>query len=186
MKLKIKHITILLLLFSVVIIACNNNPKQNNNSKNQQASSTFSRDSTIVIASLNDGVTTFVADSNILKSDWQKFLTNQPEIGPCELSSIKIVPNVEATTYYLIASGTMSGGKNLKSTIELELEPPTCLSLSSSTTICTTTECSDEQEGCIPVAVACTKCGNSGKCSKTVSNSPVAIFPSIPTGTCQN
>ena len=40
---------------------------------------------------------------------------------------------------------------------------------------CTTSECADEQLGCFPDDFACTKCGNGGKCTKTISNDDVLL-----------
>lgn len=182
MKQKIKHIAIL--LFSVMLIACNNNPKENNKSKDKSASLTSSNDTTIVIATVNDGVASFVADSSTLRNDWQNFISNLPDLEPCELNHIQIVSDEGSTKYYLVVSGTMNN-QPLKATIELEQGAPTCLIVSGLTVSCVTTDCSSEPE-CIPFGVTCTPCSNGGKCTKTVTSSPVVIFPSVATGDCSN
>lgn len=188
MKQKIKLFAIL--LFSVVLFACNNNPKQSNESTDKSASrktgSTGDEDTTIVIASVTGGVTMFVADPTILKSDWQTFINSQLEPESCTLTKVEIVPNSDASIYYLVASGTMSGGENMKASIELEQGSPSCLMVSGFTVTCTTSACSSEGTGCVPVLLACNPCSNGGKCTKTVSSSPTAIFPSIATSLCSN
>ncbi len=184
MKPQIKQLTIL--LFSFVLFACNNGQREaNNSSSNSQLLEGSEADTTIVIATLDSGETSFVVNQNVLKSDWQEFLSNIPEYATCTLNSVEIVSNVDSTVYYLVASGTISG-ENMKSTIELKLEQPSCLYITGLTVTCTTTACSSEGTGCIPVILHCTECGNKGKCTKSVSNSPRAIFSSIEASTCQN
>ncbi len=184
MKQKIKHIAIL--LFSITLIACNNNQNENKNSTEKTASLINENDSTIVIAEINNGVITFVADSTSLKNDWQNFITNQPDLGPCQLNQIAIVSDGTASPkYYLIVTGTMNN-ELIKSTLELEQGGPICWIVSGFTVTCTTTACSNEQLGCVPQLLACTPCGNIGKCTKTVVNNAVAIFPSIASSVCSN
>lgn len=183
MKQKIK--TIAILLFSTALIACSSNSNENKNSQ-RNAVQTSSNDSTIVIAEINNDVASFVADSSTLRNDWQNFINNQTDLGPCELNQIEIFSDsTEGMKYYLVVSGT-ANQESIKSTLELEQEGSTCLIISGFTVTCTTSACSSEQLGCVPKLLACTPCGNSGKCTKTVSDSPTAIFPSVGTSSCQN
>jgi len=184
MKLQIKHLAIL--LFSFVFLACENNHEQNNNSTDKSTSLVTANDSTIVIATLIGGVTTFVADPDDLKSDWQQFLNNQGQFEDCTLNSVEIKLSADSSTYFLVVFGKTSGDEDMKSTIELELDAPSCLMITGYTVTCTTTDCSSELNGCIPVGLSCTACENQGKCTKSVTNSPTVIFPSIATSTCSN
>ncbi len=187
MKQKIKQVTIL--LFSIILIACNNNsnPKENNKSQEKSASLTNEDDTVIVIASINGGVPTFVADPNVLQSDWQNFITNQLDLGPCTLNHIEIISDgLAAPKYYLVVSGTMNS-QPMKASIELEQGGPTCYMVSGLTVTCTTSDCASEKDGCVPTLLMCTPCSGTGKCTKTVSDRPSAIFPSITATTdCQN
>lgn len=183
MKHKIKHIVIL--LFSIALIACNNNPTENKSATNNSATLTSENDSTIVIAEISGGVTTFVADSTTLRNDWQNFISNQPDLSTCELNKIEIIADASSNKYYLVVTGIMNS-ESLKSTLELEQGGPTCWMVSGFTVTCTTTACSSEQLGCVPQLLACSPCGNVGKCTKTVVNNVVAIFPSIAPSVCPN
>lgn len=178
-----------ILLLSVVLIACNNSPNQNNNSKKAESPVLKNtNDSTIVIAALNGGVPTFVVDTNTLKNDWEQFIINYTEFGACNITRVQIIMNEGGNAYYMVASGTInSSGDNIKSSVELELTPLplTCLMMTSLTISCTTSACSSEQTGCMPYFNACTPCGNGGKCTKVVTDSPTTMFPSISPSTCQ-
>lgn len=64
--------------------------------------------------------------------------------------------------YYLVFTG-----KKFKSTFSVELTNGELRALSSIS--CTTSECSAEPLGCVPLSTACSKCGNGGKCTKTIT-----------------
>ncbi|MFA9214893.1 MAG: hypothetical protein ACEQSR_13795 [Candidatus Methylacidiphilales bacterium] len=185
MKQKIN--TIAILLFLSALIACNSNSSENKNSE-KNALQNSSNDSTIVIAELNGGVPSFVADSNTLRNDWQKFISNQAELGSCQLNKIEILAGVDssgANKYYLIVSGTINN-ENMKSTILLEQGGSNCLVVMGYTLSCTTKACAEEDLGCVPKVTSCSPCNNKGACTKTITNSPTAIFPSVEPSTCQN
>jgi hypothetical protein len=179
MKTQIK--TIVIFLLSVIVIACNNNPKENSKSNDKSESLTSSSDTIIVIGTLHEGVASFVADSTVLRTDWEKFIT--ANINPCKLNHIEILPNEDRTKYYLVVSGTMESDM-MKASIELKQSDTTCLMLYSYTTSCVSSDCSSEAIGCVPLGMACTPCSNKGKCTKTVSNSPTDIFISVTPSNC--
>jgi hypothetical protein len=184
MQQKIKHIAIL--LFSIALIACNNNSTENKSATNNSATLTSENDSTIVIAEISGGVTTFVADSTNLRNDWQNFISNQPDLGTCELNKIQILSGLDssgANKFYLIVSGTMNN-ENMKSTILLEQVGSNCLVVMGYTLSCTTKAFAEEDLGCVPKVTSCSPCSNKGACTKTITNSPTAIFPSIAPSTC--
>lgn len=186
MKQKMKHIAIL--LFSIALIACNNNSTENKTSTNQSTTLTSENDSTIVIAEISGGVISFVADSTTLRNDWQNFISNQPDLELCQLNKIEILSGVDssgANKFYLIVSGVMNN-ENMKSTLELEQEGSNCLVVIGYTLTCTTKACASEDLGCVPKVTSCSPCGNKGLCTKTISNSPTAIFPSVVPSTCPN
>ena len=64
--------------------------------------------------------------------------------------------------YYLVFEGS-----NCKSTFSVNLEEANLFV--NDNTSCTTTDCSSEPLGCVPVLTACTACSNKGKCTKTIS-----------------
>jgi len=186
MKQKINHIAIL--LFSIALIGCNNNSTENKTLTNKSTNLTSENDSTIVIAEISGGVISFVADSTTLRNDWQNFISNQPDLGACELNKIEILAGVDssgADKYYLIVSGTMNN-ENMKSTILLEQGGSNCLVVMGYTLSCTTKACAEEDLGCVPKVTSCSPCSNKGACTKTITNSPTAIFPSVAPSTCPN
>lgn len=143
-------------------------------------------DSTVVIASINNGVVAFVADQNVLKSDWQKFITNIVNQGICHLDNVQIITYPNNSKYYLVASGTISGTA-MKSSLQLQ-QDGTCMIVTGYVVTCTSSACSAEVTGCIPnyTNTACEPCHNQGKCTKTVTTDYHGIFPSLSPSTCQD
>jgi hypothetical protein len=140
---------------------------------------TLPEDTTIVIGHQSGDTVTFTADTNTLKSDWQSFLRTIPDFETCSITTIAFYQ--DGSNVYLMARGTM-GTENLKTSIELQQTGGGCLFISTGfTTVCTTTACSDEANGCVPQFTKCTKCANNGKCTKTITSGNL-IFPSIPAG----
>ena len=184
MKQKIKQIVIL--LFSIILFACNNNPNENKNSTEKIASLNSENDTSLVIAEINNGIASFVADSTSLKNDWQNFITNQPDLGPCQLNHIAIISDGTASPkYYLVVSGTMNN-EAMKSLMELEQGGPTCWMVSGLTVTCTTKACAEDLEGCVPDRLRCTPCTNLGDCTKTITSDALSIFSSLTPSVCQN
>ena len=172
-----------LITFCVFFIcSCNNTndtSKENTDSTSVSAN-TLNENDTIVIGHVSGDTITFTADSNTLRTDWQNFLNNQPEIGTCTLNDIQFFVN--SGTYYLTVRGNTETDM-LRSTMELQKSPIGCLYICGYKITCTTTDCSSEVMGCMPLNTACTECQNKGKCTKSSSNS-VTIFPSIAPSTC--
>lgn len=135
---------------------------------------------TVVIGQVQNSTASFVTDPSVLKSDWQAFLSNNPQIGACTLSAITIVAS--GPEYYLVAYGTQSTIP-LRSILHLEKTPGGCLMAGTYTVTCTTTDCSSESNGCAPQASSCSACSNNGKCTKTIT-SGIEIFPSVTPGSC--
>lgn len=181
-----KNMSSVLLIFSLLFIACSNSDSGSSQNNDTSLASHQQRlfgddDTAIVIGHVDGDTITFVPDSNTLKSDWQNFLSNNPEIGTCSLTHIQFVTNSGTSEYYLVATGT-KGEEVLKSTLLLQLEGTDCL-IARATLTCTTTDCSSEALGCIPVVLSCNPCSNKGKCTKTISTG-VGMFPSIAPSTC--
>lgn len=179
MKTKTNHFTWLLLAF--IIIACGNPAKQN---PSTHTTALTGNDTTIVIGSYEGSTAAFVADSSTLKSDWQTFIDHIADYQGATLDKIEIIN--KAPNFYLEVTG-YANSKRLRALMPLKLFDETCLYVTGTTITCTTNDCASEEQGCVPWgSTACTKCANDGKCTKTVSNSPTIIFPSIATSTCVN
>jgi hypothetical protein len=183
MKRKMKNFAAL--LFSVALIACNSSPKEVEDSKSESEELT-SNDTTIVIASGEGSNLAFVADSTTLRNDWQNFMSHQPDVDNCQLNHIALSYNSESGKYFLITSGTLNS-EDMRAMIELRDGGGGCLMLSGWTLTCTATgQCANDPEGCLPAGSFCTKCTLPGTCTKSISDSPTAIFSSIETGGCNN
>ena len=60
-------------------------------------------------------------------------------------------------------------GEKYKSTFSIQVQGVD-MYVQPVTVTCTTSDCADEELGCIPSGTKCTACGNKGKCTKTISN----------------
>jgi|GEM_PF-5823302 len=178
-------ITILAVL--IALSSCSDSTKQTadeNGSATTTGSTTSEQnvnDSTLVIGQLNDGNPSFVADSSILKSDWQHYLNSSLEGSDCHLNHIFFLSN--DGKYYLAVAGSQ-GDLPIRSTLPLTQSPAGCMYVTGLTITCTTNDCASESFGCIPNLTSCTPCSNNGKCTKSISNTPLKIFSSFTATVC--
>jgi hypothetical protein len=140
----------------------------------------------IFVAHVDGGTTAFLVDTNILKSDWQNYLNTQSGLSGISLSHVEII--YQNNLYYVRAYGTM-GSNALASTMNTHTSGsgPVCIIIGGSnqlTITCTTTDCSSEPLGCVPLVTSCSPCSNHGKCTRTTTNNISVIFPNIPPNSC--
>ena len=139
-------------------------------------------DTGILVASINLGVISFLADSNALLSDWELFLNTTGGLSGVELNLIEILTN--SGSYYLAASGNIDGAP-LKSIIKLDNSNASCLMISGTVVSCTSTLACAGDVACLPLGLTCNPpCTVEGTCTRTVTNSFAAYFPSIPSSVC--
>ncbi len=172
------------LLLLATLASCGNSGKNNESETDTTAKSAKLTDDPdqVVIAQVTGGNVSFVASEATIKSDWQAFLTNQPDIGACSLTTCAIV--MDGSNYILVVHGTQ-GTENIRSAMPLELSGGGCLFINTNgvSLTCTTTDCASESDGCIPRLTSCTPCSGHGKCTKSVSNI-TTILPNIAPSTC--
>jgi hypothetical protein len=176
MKNTLKSIEVLLL--SIVLIGFNTNANAQNKSLKTN------KGSTILIAKVKDGKASFVVDQNTLLKDWQKFISKQNNSKICRLNKAKVISKNNDTEFYLTATGIV-GNLGMKFTISLKQISPKCLVLMGQTIQCSSTNCDDIEEGCFPKGTMCSPCSNAGDCKKTITSSPVEIFPSLTPSVCE-
>ena len=183
MKKTINHIA--LFFVGMAFVACNSSTSETSNTSDIESELTSSNDTTIIVAALAGGSVSFVADAETMRKDWQKFLAQQQNGASVKVENVEIVFNEETKKYYLNASGTLDS-LALKAAIELRMGSVNCLMLSGQTLMCTATgTCASDPTGCLPAEMYCTKCADEeGACTKTVTSTPTAMFPSVETGSC--
>jgi len=175
MKNTFKPITVLL---SIFLIGFNINASaQNKNLKSENNSS-------ILIAKVKDGVSSFVVDQNVLIKDWEKFISRKNNSKLCRLNQPQIVSNKLSNKYYLIATRIFDT-ISMRYTIALKQINGNCLVLMNETIQCARINHNDNEEGCIPNNLACIPCYNKNNCEKTITSSPLVIFPSITPSVCE-
>lgn len=172
------------LMLSLAFIACNRNANESTKAAPQSESLMDETDG-IVFGQVTAGVATLSQDPSTLKSDWEDFINTNTGLGPCTISDVGFIE--DNGLYYLVATGSTSSDP-IKSALLMEESAGGCLFISGGviTVTCTTTECSSETMGCMPLNTACTPCQNGGACTKSSTNGISTIFPSIATSACSS
>jgi hypothetical protein len=141
---------------------------------------------TIVIGNVSPGDTTFVPDSNVIRSNIQSYVRANIDQS-ITFNHVQIIYNTSLAEYFLTASGTNGSNYPVRTAIQLTNvtlgNQTQCLLVSGLTTTCTTSSCASEGTGCVPVLAHCTACGNGGKCTKSVSTG-LDLFFSITPSSC--
>ena len=141
-----------------------------------------SSDTGILIATINLGVISFLADSNALLSDWELFLNTTGGLSGVDLNLIEITTN--SGSYTLAALGNIDGTP-LRSLIKLDNSNASCLMIAGTVISCTSALACAGDEACLPLGLTCNPpCPGAGTCTRTITSSYVAWFPSIPSSVC--
>lgn len=125
----------------------------------------FPSSAQISIGEVIDGKPVVTCDKEKLISIYKTNLLKESGID-ANFTDISI--GLSEENYYVFFTG-----RQIKSTFSAKLTGSVIIILTEAEHIsCTTTECSDETYGCVPLTLtlSCTKCANKGKCTKTVSS----------------
>jgi len=136
---------------------------------------------TYIIAHINGDKVSFVADSNKLRNDWEKYLNGQLDSNHCVLGQVQISFDRDSSKYFLIATGTRD--KKILGSLVYLRQRGSCLFLSGFTVMNTTTDYKNNPHSCIRVG-PCTR-DEMLKYLGTTTWYPIALFPSVKPGSCE-
>lgn len=164
---KIKLSFVAVLIFMVTLISCTGN--ENTDSPNGETNNTMVTKSTgnwIEVGAIINGVATVTGDKASLIRNWNNTLLQKSGING-NFTDVSIIE--DNGNYQLVFEGS-----TYKSSFYVKVLSSTTL-MAAGDTSCTTSECSEENLGCVvkydqgPPGY-CSPCGNGGSCTKTTSN----------------
>ncbi len=136
---------------------------------------------TYIIAHINGDKVSFVADSNKLRDDWEKYLNAQLDSNHCVLGDVQISFDRDSSKYYLITTGARD--KKILGSLVYLRQHGSCLFLSGFTAMETTANYKNNPHSCIRVG-PCTR-DTTFRYMSTTTWYPTALFPSMKRGSCE-
>lgn len=157
-------------IISLFIVSCSNDKGESSSKK------VVNNDNLIEIGVLEDGLPVIKGDKDALIKSWERNLLRLSKIN-AKFTDIYIT-EIGKEEYQLVFKGN-----EFKSSFFVQKSENNKL-FASGDTSCTTSDCSQEPEGCFvtyklskPGAPgSCTPCGNGGTCTKTTSNFTMISF----------
>lgn len=117
------------------------------------------------IGVVQHGTPKFTVDVQNLINTFEKNLKNASGID-AQFAAVNII--AVGANYVLIFNGPIYASKFAVNTSGIDKNGNAIL-VANGTITCTTSECSSQPDGCVPLTTYCSECTNKGKCTKTMS-----------------